>query len=216
MNDYEKMLEKMRALSDEVLKEIVMVSFDDYTDIALEAAKAVLDERGIAESVAEQRSAVSDISETDLMTLKDCLKAVDYPMVEDKLIHFFKESERHADDYRRVFSELLLMTPTQEEPVMLFLAQIKEDVSMGYPFDVFGTEVGQEGYFGLEMFKWSDWLGLKIYEGSKGLIMNLGLDEFVALCLKKMTSFGFTEAEIEEKINELGSFEDELFEEVEE
>lgn len=216
MSDYEKMLEKMRTLSDEVLKEIVLVSFADYTDVALEAARAVLDERGINESVAEQRNTSSEVSDTDLMTLKDCLMAVDYPRIEEKLIHFFKEPERLADDYRRVYSELMLMKPTQEEPIMLFVAQIHEDLRRGYPFDVFGIEAGQEdGYFGLEMFKWSDWLGLKIYEGSKGLILNLGLDEFVALCLKKMTTFGFTEAEIEQKISELDTFDDALFEEEE-
>jgi hypothetical protein len=214
MNDYEKMLEKMRALSDDVLKEIVLVSFADYTDPALEAARAVLDERGITESVAEQRSSL-EVTEEDLVTFNDCLKAVDYPMVEAKLLNLFKEPERSMDAYRKVYSDLMLMPPTQDEPVLLLLAQVKEDLRLGYPFDVLGIEAGQEGYFGLEMFKWSDWLGLKLYEGSKGLIFNLGLDEFVAICLRKMTTFGFTEAEIEQKINEIESFEDGFFEETE-
>lgn len=217
MNDYEKMIEKMRTLSDSNLKEIVMVSFEDYTDVALDAAKAVLEERGIADSIQEQvqSGANGDIT---LDTFGDCIKAVDYQLVENKMHKLFKETDQNMENFRRIYKELLFMKPVVNEPVLLFMAQITDDVRRGYPFDVFGVEEGQEGYFGLEMFSWPEWLGFKIADQSKGLIINLGLDEFVSLCLRKMTTFGYTESEIEEKILEIQSLGDELFmgEEIEE
>lgn len=217
MNDYEKMLEKMRTLSDENLKEIIMVSFEDYTDIALDAAKAVLEERGITDSIHEQIQSENN-GNIQLNTFLDCIKAVDYQLVENKMLKLFKETDQNIENYRRIYKELLFMKPVVNEPVLLFMAQITDDVRRGYPFDVFGVEEGVEGYFGLEMFSWAEWLGFKIADQSKGLIINLGLDEFVALCLRKMTTFGYTEAEIEEKIQEIQSLGDELFmdEEIEE
>lgn len=209
MSDYEKILEKMRSLSDEALKEIVLVSFEDYTDYALEAAKEVLAERGIS----AQLDAPAQTSDGDLKleSFKDCILSVDYALVEKKLQGLFKEPDRNLERYRQIFLDLKLMKAVSEEPIYLFIAQIREDLSLGYPFDVFGMEPGQEGYFGLEMFSWSEWLGLKIFDKSKNLILNLGLDEFVALCLKKMTTFGFTEGEIEEKIRELDHFDEDFF-----
>lgn len=217
MNDYEKMLEKMRTLSDSNLKEIVMVSFEDYTDIALDAAKAVLEERGIADSIQEQVQSAGS-GDIKLDTFFDCMKAVDYQLVENKMLKLFKETDQNIENYRRIFKELLFMKPVVNEPVLLFMAQITDDVRRGYPFDVFGVEEGEEGYFGLEMFSWPEWLGFKIADQSKSLIINLGLDEFVTLCLKKMTTFGFTEAEIEVRIQEIQSLGEELFtgEEIEE
>lgn len=210
VNDYEKMLEKMRTLSDGNLKEIVMVSFEDYTNVALDAARAVLEERGITESIQEQTQASTN-GELKLDTLLDCFKAVDYQLVENKLLKLFKETDQNLEHYRSIFKELLFMKPVVNEPILLFMAQITDDLRTGYPFDVFGVEEGQEGYFGLEMFSWPEWLGFKIIDQSKGLIINLGLDEFVALCLRKMTTLGFTEAEIEARIHEIESLGDELF-----
>lgn len=210
MSDYEKMLEKMRTLSDDNLKEIVMVSFEDYTDIALEAARTVLEERGINDSIHEQIQAENG-GNIQLDTFLDCIKAVDYQLVENKLLKLFKETDQNIEHFRRIYKQLLFMKPVVNEPVLLFMAQITDDIRRGYPFDVFGVEEGVEGYFGLEMFSWSEWLGFKIADQSKGLIINLGLDEFVTLCLRKMTTFGYTEAEIEEKIQEIQSLGDELF-----
>ncbi len=216
MTDYEKILEKMRLLDDEAIKEILMIHFADYTDFALEAARAVLDERGINESIQEQSDTVnSDV--INLETFKDCIKAVDYQVVEKKMAGLFKESDKNLELFRIIYKDLMMMKPVNEEPIQLFLAQVKEDLSQGYPFDVFGMQDGEEGYFGLEMFTWSEWLGLKIFDNSKSLILNLGLDEFVALCLKKMTTFGFTEGEIEEKISAMQGFEEfDVQEEIEE
>lgn len=210
MSDYEKMLEKMRDLSDEQLKEIVLITFEDYTDFAIEAAKAVLEERGVTESVTEQKQNLNS-PDFDFETFGDCIKLVDYQMIENKLMGLFKEPDRNLELFKQIYTDLRLMKPVSDDSTVLFIAQIKEDFRQGYLFDVFGMEEGQEGYFGLEMFSWSEWLGLKIFEKSKALILKIGLDEFVALCLKKMTTYGFTEGEIEEKIQEFESFGDELY-----
>lgn len=209
MKEFDKFYKKMSELSDEKLHEIIAISFEDYTDAALDAARAVLEERGI--KVALQGEAKPTVNLDQLTSFNDCIQAVDYAGVEIKLGKLFKESDKSLAAYKSMYSKLMRMKPAKFGGVYIFVAQIREDIRAGYPFDVFGVEKGSTEHFGLEMFPWNEWLSFKIYEKSKGFILNLGLEEFVAICLKKMTSLGMTEEEIEERIAELQDFEGELF-----
>lgn len=209
MSEYEKFYQKMSELSDERLHEIVSVSFEDYTDVALEAARAVMEERGIQLSLEEESTTPEGILEMN--TFSDCVRLADQNGVLLKLSKLFKESDESLEAFKGVLFKLKKMTPAPAEGIEIFVAQIREDVRAGYLFDVFGIESGSEEHFGLEMFPWNEWLSFKIFEKSKGFILKLGLDEFIAICLKKMTSLGMTEEEIEMRISELQEFEDELF-----
>ncbi len=212
MTDYEKFLEKMRELSDEKLKEVVSVTFEDYTDVALEAARAVLEERGIQLQIHEAMAQGDQREIVQVRTFKECLDVVDVQGTLDKIQKLFNETDDQKDAYKRVLLSLksLKVTPNTQN-IVLFVAQIREDVRAGYLFDVFGVEKGQEEYFGLEMFTWSEWLGFEIYDKTKAFILNFGMDEFVAVCLKKMTSLGMTEEEIAQRISEMEALGDDFF-----
>lgn len=207
MKEYDKLLERMRALKTEQLNEIVSISFEDYTDLALEAARAVLEERGVKRQL--DGSGMS-ANQMDFKTFKQCIELVDYKGVELKLKTVFHEPDKNIAKYRDIYQKLKLMKPAKSK-VKIFVAQIREDIRAGYPFEVFGVEPGTKEHFGLEMFPWNEWLAFEIHEKSKGFILNLGLEEFMAIALKKMTSLGFTEAEIERRIEEMQSFGDDLF-----
>lgn len=207
MKEYEKLLERMRGLKTEQLNEIISISFEDYTDLALDAAKAVLEERGVKRQLDVE---TSNVNMTDIKTFKHCIEAVDYKGVELKLKTTFHEPDKNIVKYRDIYTKLKLMKPAKSK-VKIFVAQIRDDIRAGYPFEVFGVEPGTKEHFGLEMFPWNEWLSFEIHEKSKGFILNLGLEEFVAITLRKMTSLGFTEAEIEKRIDEMQSFGDDLF-----
>ena len=201
MSEYEKLLERMQAMTDEALQQMVYVEFDDYTDVAIEAAREVIRERGIEKSMIEQKT--HDDQLEALVTFQDYLAVADIKVIESKLYTLFKESEENVNKLVKVYNSLLVTKGSGNTEVFLFLAQTKEDFSGGYPFDVFGLEAGEEEYFGLEMYAWEDWVSLIVFEKSKDFIFKLGIDEFVTLCLRKMTTYGYTESEVETKISEI-------------
>lgn len=201
-------LARMEKMTDDQLREVIWIQYADYTEEALEAAKAVAAERGIfSESEAEE--AVTDsMSEYQVPeTFQACIKAIDFRAVEKKLYGTFKEPDKAVDQLRLVYQHLMTLEPeTVEPPVYLFLAQLTSEYVGRYPFDVFGIEEGTDEPFGLEIMPWKEWLGLKVYEKTRSFVERLGLDEFVALCLRKMTVLGYTEEEIEAKVAEMSDF----------
>lgn len=207
MKEYEKLLERMRALTTEQLNEIVSISFEDYTDLALEAVKAVLEERGVKQQLDTSSNPVNNL---EVKNFKQCIELVDYKGVELKLKTVFHEPDKNITKFKDIYTQLKLMKPAKSK-VKIFVAQIREDIRAGYPFEVFGVEAGTKEHFGLEMFPWNEWLSFEIHEKSKAFILNLGLEEFVAIALRKMTSLGFTESEIERRIEEMQSFDSDFF-----
>ncbi len=93
-----------------------------------------------------------------------------------------------------------------EETVYAFIGQTSDNFASRYPFDIFGVEEGSEEFFGLELYPWNEWLAFKIIDRTKEFIERAGIDEFIAICLHKMTAFGFSEDEIQNAFN--NSFEE--------
>ncbi len=214
-------MERMERLTDEQLKEVLLIQYEDYTQEALEAAKAVAEARGILSGGADQQgdseaeAAAGSFSVPE--TFQGCLKIVDFKAVEKKLYNTFKEPDRVVEQLRLVYQHLMTMEPeVLDPPVFMFVAQLTNEYVGRYPFDVFGIEEGTDEPFGLEIMPWKEWLGLKVYEKTRGFVERLGLDEFVALCLRKMTVLGYTEEEIEAKVAEMTQYDFEFDEDEDE
>ncbi|SCZ77703.1 DUF6557 family protein [Acidaminobacter hydrogenoformans] len=214
-------MDRMEKLTDEQLREVILIQYEDYTQEALEAAKAVAEARGILsagkcqEDASDSGEAAADFGVPE--TFLGCLKAVDFKSVEKKLYGTFKEPDRVVEQLRVVYQNLLTMEPEAlDPPVFMFLAQLTSEYVGRYPFDVFGIEEGTDEPFGLEIMPWKEWLGLKVYEKTRGFVEKLGLDEFVALCLRKMTVLGYTEEEIEAKVAEMTQYDFEFDEDEDE
>jgi len=201
-------LARMEKMTDDQLREVIWIQYADYTEEALEAAKAVAAERGIF-SESETEEAETDLTSAYQVpeTFQACIKAIDFRAVEKKLYGTFKEPDKAVDQLRQVYQHLMTLEPEAvEPPVYLFLAQLTSEYVGRYPFDVFGIEEGTDEPFGLEIMPWKEWLGLKVYEKTRSFVERLGLDEFVALCLRKMTVLGYTEEEIEAKVAEMSDY----------
>lgn len=216
--EHNPFLARMEKMTDEQLRDVIWIQSEDYTNEALEAAKYVASMRGMgsADLQDDLRRDAAEAPESVPETFLDCLKSIDFKAIEKKLYGTFKESDRVVEELKTVYQNLMTLKPQASDPkVYLFIAQLTDEYVGRYPFDVFGIEEDSDEPFGLEMLPWNEWLGLTVYEKTRSFVTRLGMDEFVALCLKKMTVLGFTEEEIESKIDAMGQFEMELDDEEE-
>lgn len=216
-------MERMERLTDDQLKDVIWIQYEEYTEEALEAAKAVAKARGLVSDEAKAGNIQSEGEDQQTLkfnvpqTFGECLKAVDFKKVEQKLTGTFKEPDKAVEALRKVYQTLMTMAPQTTEPqTYLFVAQLTNEYVGKYPFDVFGVEEGSDEPFGLEIMPWNEWLGLTVYEKTRGFVERLGLEEFVALCLRKMTVLGYTETEIEAKVADLMQYEFDVDDEEEE
>lgn len=215
-------MERMERLTDDQLRDVIWIQYEDYTEEALEAAKVVAKARGLVSESAQvekpQSEDVQSPSEFKVpQTFAECMMAVDFKKVEQKLCGTFKEPDKTVEALRKVYQTLMTMAPQTTEPrTYLFVAQLTNEYVGKYPFDVFGVEEGSDEPFGLEIMPWNEWLGLTVYEKTRGFVERLGLEEFVALCLRKMTVLGYTETEIEAKVADLMQYEFDMDEDEEE
>lgn len=200
--DQNPFISRMEKMTDDQLKEAIWIHSEDYTDEALAAAKLVATQRGITSNISETKTDEQQSpSDNAPIYFEGYLKAVDFRLVEKKLYSTFKEPDKVVEKLREVYQQLLSLEPKIEEPpVYLFLAQLTEEYDGRYPFGLFGIEDDSSEPFGLEMLPWSEWLGLKVFDKTRVFIERLGIEEFIALCLRKMTVLGYTEEEIEQKI----------------
>lgn len=187
-------------LSDLELRDIINSKSDEYTEEALVIVKQILDERGF--DFANQPVKEADNSTAEFNIVYDYFHASRYDIVEEKLAKLFVESEDRLSRYRQAYASLLKMKPVLgEEIVFTFIGQTSENYAYKYPFDIFGIDIGSGEYFGLELYPWNEWLNFSLLDKTKEFVASAGIDEFVAICLHKMTTFGFTEDEITEAFN---------------
>lgn len=200
--------EKFEILSDLELRDVVTIKSDEYTKEALQIAYEVLNERGLGDLSEKPHDVKSEIE-----NIHDCLTSSDFEIIREKLSKLFLENEEDLEKYKVVYTDLLKTYPAlPEETVFTFIGQTSDNYAYKYPFDVFGIEASSTEYFGLELYPWNEWLSFKLLDKTKEFIATAGVDEFIAMCLHKMTTFGFTEDEIQNSFN--NSFEE--FEEFEE
>lgn len=197
--------ERLMDLSDLELRDIINSKSDEYTEEALVVIKQILDERGFDFST--QPTKEENSNNVNFNIIYDYFHASRYEIVEEKLSKLFVESEDRLSRYRQAYTSLLKMKPVQgEEIVFTFIGQTSENYAYKYPFDIFGIDIGSGEYFGLELYPWNEWLNFSLLDKTKEFVASSGIDEFVAICLHKMTTFGFTEDEITEAFN--NSFEE--------
>lgn len=194
--------ENFELLSDLELRDVVTIKAEEYTEEALKIANEVLNARGLSD-LKEKPLVKND----KLEIVHDCLASTDFEVIREKLGKLFLENEENLDQYKVVYTDLLKMTPVDgEEVVYTFIGQTSENFAYRYPFDVFGVEASSEEFFGLELYPWNEWLSFKLLDKTKEFIEKAGVDEFIAICLHKMTAFGFSEEEIQSSFS--NSFED--------
>jgi len=201
--------EHFEILSDLELRDVVTIKADEYTPEAIQIANEVLNSRGLSDLKEKPLDKNKEIE-----IVHDCLATTDFEIIREKLGKLFLENEENLEQYKTLYTDLLTMTPVVgEEVIHAFIGQTSENFAHRYPFDVFGIEGSSEEYFGLELYPWNEWLSFNISDKTKDFIAKAGVNEFMAICLHKMTAFGFSEKEIQNSFNNsFEEFEDEEFE----
>jgi hypothetical protein len=129
------------------------------------------------------------------MKLYELLKKTKPNDVILEIKRLYKDQEKNEDGYRRVYEELLRMTPGSGEPGFRIELRL-ETTDDGEPWLITrGIEDGEEISYGLELYPWAELLGTEI---TPGTLAGFKAETIVAGCLYEMTFFGFTEDKIRE------------------
>lgn len=86
----------------------------------------------------------------------------------------------------------------------------KTEANIVKNWNVSGKIMDDETHYAIEFCRWENWLGYYI---SKELLLSMDSVDIVAHCLWEMTWCGFTQREIQDKVNYLENLADEAMEE---
>jgi uncharacterized RDD family membrane protein YckC len=183
------------GLKDERLIEILNIEYREYTDEALRIVRDELYSRGFKN--------VSLDNKSELLTLRDLILQVRFEDVQRILKKEFHISKDISDRYNSVFHQLLSITAVQLDNISIVVDKHYDEYTNTFSeWDVYGTEVGKEERFTVDLYNWNDWMSFNVKAEN---IDHVGKDLFIVCCLLKMTTYGFTSEEIESKFNEITS-----------
>ncbi len=129
------------------------------------------------------------------MKLYEILKQTNPDDVISEINRWYKKQEKNEKGYRKVYQELLGMTPGPgEDGFRIKLVQEVNDEDEPWLI-THGLEDGDEISYGLELYPWAELLGTEV---SPETLAGFKAETIVAGCLYEMTFFGFTEDKIRE------------------
>jgi hypothetical protein len=129
------------------------------------------------------------------MKLYQILKQTNPDGVITEINRLYREQEKNEKGYRKVYQELLGMTPGPGEPGFR-IELIQEVDDEGEPWLItHGIQDGEEISYGLELYPWAELLGTEVSPETEA---GFKAETIVAGCLYEMTFFGFTEDKIRE------------------
>ncbi len=142
------------------------------------------------------------------MIFKDVIDSVEIDKVREKFISLYPDYVDNVDKYMDVLKKLKEMEPQKDKnsldmvvAVDYYEPEFDEDEVVG-SYRVHGFDENSEiSYFwAIEYSEWSKWLGWK---ADKRYISIYGKDAYVSHCLWEMTYGGFTEDEIQGKVDDI-------------
>lgn len=139
----------------------------------------------------------SDPVVAELVTFSEVVRKAFYALVERTLRLTHPEDEEFLGEYRKLFGNLLQMTPIMHKNIIIKVVKEKlyTDGPTVYFWHAIGLDTKTGLAFGMDKCSWKDWLGCHV------LLQDLettGHEAFVAHCLYKMTENGFSEETGEE------------------
>jgi hypothetical protein len=134
------------------------------------------------------------------------------------LVKLYPDQEDNLADYRHVFETLRTIQPA-ETTMRIFIEEVWDEFTGKYYASVSGKDgtlrkdepseaVGddalgdQEVSYAIELTDWAEWLGMAI---DAETLSSYSEVEIIAYCLWEMTFFGYSQADIQQAIDELGS-----------
>lgn len=140
------------------------------------------------------------------MTLKQLLKTNTWLAISDMFLKLYPDAEINIKGYEAAFQKLKIMDPEGSE-ILIVISQEKDDDDDDDEeyIDVSGIhnypKNEEENYSqGLELTPWRKWLGMTI---SKESFKDFSELEIIIHCLYEMTFVGFSEEDIQKRINRI-------------
>ena len=175
----EDLKQRMSVLSDERLKEIVEKETDSFEEYAIELAKKELESRAL-------------LKIPIYMTFQDLINRVDFGKVVEEFETSYPEKLIFLDDFRAVYEKLSAMTSINDIADFLHIENDR-DIQTAFGED---SVTGEK--YGVEFCAWSDWLSYRLKPEQ---VSELGEAAYTAVCLITLTSYGFTEEEIQRQLD---------------
>jgi len=177
----DKMIEWMSDLSTDSLKRIVEKDYNDYEDYAIEIANEEINKRNIKIM-------------THFCTFMDLIQHTEFELVENAIRTSYPDQTPNIERHKEVYDLILHMVPNEENRDYLII----EDDNSNYIVKGRDAKTGEK--FGVEFYKWSDWIAFLVIDEQ---INYIGKAEYVSICLMAMTQYGFSEEEIQLKFSSM-------------
>lgn len=129
------------------------------------------------------------------MKLYQILKQTGPDDVISEINRLYRGQEKNEAGYRKVYQELLEMTPGPGEPGFKIELKLEATDDGETWLTTHGIEIGEEISYGLELYPWAELLGTEVTPETEA---GFKAETIVAGCLYEMTFFGFTEDKIRE------------------
>lgn len=182
MNKY-NLIERFKLLNEDELRKIVYVDFQEYEPHAVIAAKEELFNRESGYTW-----------ESNDICLKDLIQVSDLNTVLEKLTILFPNEKINKRQYIDVLTYLRKCDSSVTDNMKIMINESKEDRINSW--SAYGVEIGSGEKISLDFYPWGNWLSLRVENKQ---LQQLGIEVYIAYCMKAMTRMGFNENEIEEK-----------------
>mgnify|MGYP001043448119 CR=1 FL=1 len=186
--DIEAVKSRLTTLPEDEIRDIIYKKYNDYRKSVIRAAKDELYSRN---------RDILDMNDSEYIQLDDVFSKVDFDKVLKAITIIYPDEIENIDSYKQVLSHLAEIKPTEDTNILIGID--KNDIDGEY-WNVFGVDLGKNENFGVEFFRWNEWLAFRL---PKDLVLKYGRENIVAHCLLKMTSNGFNEDEIQQQLTEM-------------
>lgn len=181
-NSIEELKQRMSMLSDESLKEIVEINREDFDEYAVDLARKELESRLITKDPV-------------LSNFKDLIHNVSFDEVKEVIENKYPDKLHRIDAFREVFDTLLSMEPSGGNSDFLHI-EINNASRKALGED---AETGER--YGVEFCSWAEWLSFRL---KLDQVSEAGPAAYTAICIVTLTTYGYTEQEIQLQFISIG------------
>ncbi len=184
--------EDLSVLKDDELRKIVYVENVEYEQEAINRAKKELFSR---ES--------GHLWESDSIILRDLIRYADYDEIKYCFLKLFPEEIDTIDEYVNIIELLINTAANMGDMTSNSISIIIDDQSRTFAnknWNVYGKEDNSSENICLDYFYKTEWLNFNVI---KEQLQKLGIETYIAYCVRAMTAIGFSDEEVEDTFNSL-------------
>lgn len=180
--------EDLTLLKDDELRKIVYLESSDYEQNAIDRAKNELFNRECGR-----------IWGSNNIIFRDLFKYSNNDDVISSFLSLFPEENDKINEYHRLLDDLVIETKNpKDEPdsdIYIFIDDQNQSFS-NKNWNVFGKQHSTNEIICLDYIYKKEWLNFRVL---KEQLQRLGIERYIAYCLREMTAVGFSDEEIDGK-----------------